>query len=874
VSYPIGTPVTIYSGTEITAPAIGDTSIALLGSLTAKVGDLIAIWSRARPGTIEYRAITAIGGGTVSFDVPLGGTYSGTTVAQVTRALRTAQVYTKGGVLIGAISKFNVTGPRSRMLMLQGQASIQIPVNHPDALLVADDRLITLTSDQDGHTWLGSMGRAEWTESAVNVSCPDAFDLLTGAPIHLTDGSKDQKTGKTTIDELTVDDGTKAAHVFAKILKKVNDQKAKHCEVQWTLDDTGCTKVFRGDLPDTGDAWSYISLIAERSQTEFAWRADGPKPVLMVRDKFDAGAGPAIFDGPGGNVETQPTVISDPSQRVSSLKLTGAPTFIAKWVPAWGGWAVHEVTPEVDISVKDLDVTFTTGEDCDGPRWRRNEEVSVDWSLSRAEQKRLAALTTARLWRMFYSFLYAYHDLNGMPFYDEKWSYEGPPAEIEMDLTLDQWHTRNQLGLYHTSTPAHIVMDSEARGEFVIVVYFRSTGTKVVFKLPRSETYTYPIPTGTVPAGTEITIYIVSGDNSAVAATWTSDGVGVKLGSPQVVDAPGGAKGNMTVREMLSGPFSGHFVNTSEAPWVLAGADESLALQVGGQIGKIWPFERDKVVQWDPRRDGIGKKLSRASVLNAELRTIARWRFVQYTTGGGVTSLTRSVGVNDTVIFVEGSDDFPEPPFDIVVGEPEGNGDEGMTVTHIFGSEWSVKRGTALNTLLSAMIHIGDLTITVDEAPEGSLVVGRAVIIHGDAYIVKTVGPGSTVTLKSPVVAARGAGTAVHFTTSQLIHDEGQPVSLANGDVFDGFKYGYKWPEGEAYARDLLKRLAAPRILLTQKVATRGGAWNVDYGSMVPITYTTEGPLGPGWTGTGRVIGWAPDEESGTMELMVEAVVP
>lgn len=865
MSYPIGTPVAIYPGTAVAAPGIGASILAALGALTGiHVGDMLAIFAAATPGIREYRAVTAIGAGTVTLGAPLGGTYSGTVYATATQALRTLIVYDKNGGLIGAISKFNIPSPRSRMLMLPGQMSFEIPVNHPDALLVADDRLVTVTSEQDGATWLGSMGRQEWTASKVMVSCPDAFDLLTGAPLKFTDGSKDPKTGKTTEDELTIDDNTPATALYEKVLKKLNKEKAKHCEVQWALDSTGCTKKFRGDLPDSGDGWSYVSLIADRSQTEFAWHADGPIPTLVVRDKFDGGAGPALFDGVGGNIMSEPSLVSDPSQRISSLKLTGQSTFVAKWVPAWGGWAVHEITPEVDISID--------GSGCDGPRWRRNEQVTVDWSLSKKEQKRLAALTTARLWRMFYSFLYVQHDLYGMPFYDDKWSYEGPPAEIEMDLTLDEWHTRNQLGLYHTTTPAHIVMDSEARGEFVIVVYFRTTGTKVVLKMPRTETYTYPIPTGTVAAGTELTIYSVSGDKSTVFATWASDGTGMKLGAPQVVDAPGGQAGNLSVREILSGPFTGRYVNTSEAHWTIAGADETLALQVGGQIGKIWPFERDRVTNWDPRRDGIGKKLSRPSVLNAELRSIARWHSMQYTTGGGVTSLTRSVGHNDTVIFVDSSDSFPEPPFDIVVGDPEGNGDEGMRVTAIFGSEWSVKRGTASTTSLSANASAGDKVIHVNVGPEASLVAGRAVIIGGEAYVVASVS-GSTVTLKSPLVASALAGAAVKFTTAQLIHDVGAPVSLANGDVFDGFKFDYTWPEGEAYAKDLLKRLSAPRILLAQRCANKGGAWGVEFGSMCSITYTTEGPMGPGWSGTGRVIGMAPDEETGTMEIMVEAVV-
>lgn len=871
MSYPIGTTVAIYAGTLITAPSAGDTVLAALGDISGiHVGDLISIWSTTALVDAngqrhqEIRAVTAVGGGTVTVAAPLAGTYSGTTVIAVTQALHALIVYDKGGALIGAVTKFNIPSPRSHMVNVPGQMAFEIPVNHPDAQLVADDRLVTVTSDQDGATWLGSMGRQEWTDSKVSVSCPDAFDLLTGAPLKFTDGSKDPKTGKTTKDELTIEDDTPATALYQIVLKKLNEEKAKHCEVEWGFDGEGCTKTFRGDLPSGGDAMSYISLIGERSQTEYAWRADGPIPTLVVRDKFEGISGPALFDGPGGNIMSQPSLVSDPSARISSLKLTGQTTFLAKWVPAWGGWAVHEITPEVDISID--------GEGCDGPRWRRDEQVTVDWSLSKKEQKRLAALTTARLWRMFYTFLYAQHDLYGMPFYDDKWSYEGPPAEIEMDLTLDRWHTRNQMGLYHTTTPAHIVMDSEAAGEFVIVVYFRTTGTKVVMKLPRTETYTYPIPTGTVAVGTELTIYTVSGDNSAVYATWTSDGSGVKLGSPQVVDAPGGGSGNISVREILSGPFTGHYVNTSEADWTFTSPDETLALQVGGQIGKIWPFERDKVVQWDPRRDGVGKKLTRPSVLNAQLRTIPRWHFIQYTTGGGVTSLTRSVGVNDTVIFVDSSDDFPEPPFDIVVGDPEGNGDEGMRVTHIFGSEFTVVRGTASKTALSMDAAEGDTVIHVDVGPESTLVAGRAVIIDGTAYVVASVA-GDTVTLKTPLVADLASGEAVTFTTAQLIHDEGSPVSLANGDVFDGFKFPYTWPEGEAYAKDLLDRRSKPRILVAQKVANKGGAWGVELGSMCPITYTTEGPLGPGWSGTGRVVGIAPDEESGTMEIMTEAVM-
>lgn len=80
------------------------------------------------------------------------------------------------------------------------------------------------------------------------------------------------------------------------------------------------------------------------------------------------------------------------------------------------------------------------------------------------------------------------------------------------------------------------------------------------------------------------------------------------------------------------------------------------------------------------------------------------------------------------------------------------------------------------------------------------------------------------------------------------------------------------WPSGYAYATKLLEKLSRPRRRLSIRLANVGGDWSgVRLGSLHSADIQTEGPAG-GIVGTVRVIGFAPNPVTGSMELVVEDV--
>lgn len=855
VAWASGSVVQVYTGTTASAAGAGATTLTLGSVSNMTNGSVLRIDSG---GVVQFRTVTNISGSVVTLSLGLGSAISGGALVALAEGgflASTLQVYDKGGHPLGALTKFTVPEARSQGVLFSGQMQIQVPATHPDRALLLDDCLIAVVSSVGVPTWGGSFGRQTTNDGAVTVNCPDISDQFTGYPIDFTEDERQQT------------DGTLATAVYQLVLNKLNNERAAHGEVAFQADFSG-VKTFRGDLQESAEAIDFFGVIARRSQTEWAWRVEIQAglfvPFLVVRDVFTAPAGVAFTDGVGGNIEDGSIrYISDPGLAIRKLKLTGQPTNIAKYLPDWAKWAAHEITPEVTRT--EPEPTPAPGV----PRFRADLQVAVDWSLSKAEQQRLAALTEEKLWGMFYSFIYAWHDLNGMPFHP-KWAYEGPPTAMESDLHLPGWHTHQELGFYRTTTYAHIVMVNEDERKWLVQLYFASTEVKSARIVGFDEAFKYPLPRlSYVPVGTVINIYEVQNKEARFLTTftWTDPNERWALYFPVVVHRANGH--HITVRGILNGPFQGRYVNTSEDPWVLGYLPTGPALDdVGDLVTTVLGFERGRVTEWDPRRDGVGEYLNRPTVFSAKPTTRARWHIVPFSVGDAAeTHLVQGVYLYDTVIYVESVDGHPDTfPYTIRVGEAI-LGFEEMVVLSRFGGALTVRRGTSLLTTLSVAATAGDFTVTTTVAPDATIVTGNAVVIGGNAYIVAEV-TGTTVRLQTALTTSPGIGASVQFTTAAVLHETGSPVTVVGAKGFDGFEFPYEWPEGEQYASEFIAKRKDSKRVIGFHVVNRNDTWRSAsvYGSTHTITITTEGII----NATGTVLAFSPDEEAGTMEVIVE----
>lgn len=857
-AWALGTGVVGYAGTTSAAPAVaGATTITVVSATPFVVGSAIRITA----GTVtQYRTVTSVAGSVLTLSAPLGaaaGSGALVSIVEAANVIGQMLIFDKAGNPLGALTKFDVPEPRSIGIRMAGNMQVSVPITHPDAALIADDLLLAVVSSVGVPTWGGSIGRQSIEEGKIVANVPEITDLFTGFSIAFSETEQEQV------------DGAPATVVYGMVIDKLNAIRTAHGEVAFEKDLTG-TRQFRGDVSPDGEAIEYLELIARRSQTEWATRTDIVDgrfvPTLMARDTFTAPAGVDFKDGPGGNIEDGSfRFVSDPSVAIRKLKLTGAPSNIMRFVPEWGHWAVHEITPEVELEVPDP--TPATGK----PRFREDLSVTVDWGLSRAEQERLGNATEDRLWAMFYSYLYAWHDIMAMPFHPS-WVYEGPPADLESELTADKWRTHNELALYATTTPAHIVMANPTERKWLVVLFYISgAGAKYTRIIDMDTLYKYPFPTGSLPAGTSVNIYEVVNRRAQLDSvfTWTSGSW--LLHYPIVVTNVATGK-TMTVRGIVSGPFAGKFVNTSEDPWSLVFDSPSAAIDdETDMITKVFYFERQRIQQWDPRRDGVGELLNRQTVWNGALTTRARWHIVPWTAGdAGETALAQGIYHFDSTIFVESVEGWPTTfPFTIRVGDPL-YAVEDMRVIAAFGGRLTVERGTSLGTTVAVAALAGDTVVEVTTAPDATIVTGFAVVIGGNAYVVAEV-TGTTIRLTSGLLAGVSIGASVQFTTAAFSFEPGTKVQVVGAEPFDGFVLPYEWPEGLQYAQEYLDRHNRGARVFAFRVFNRGDTWRsaAVYGSTHAIDVTNEGII----AGNVRVLGFSPGEGPGTMEVFAEEIV-
>lgn len=228
----------------------------------------------------------------------------------------------------------------------------------------------------------------------------------------------------------------------------------------------------------------------------------------------------------------------------------------------------------------------------------------------------------------------------------------------------------------------------------------------------------------------------------------------------------------------------------------------------------VFDFEWRRMPEWDPRRDGVGKEVQVRTVIAGAVRTLLAWRLVPYGQGDQDFSSQLAYGITAAAVNlpVLNAFGYPPVPFDAKVG-----GDEWVRVISINGNILTVIRAQLGTT---ASIHE----------------VGEEV-----AY----------------TAPAASATDVINQTTDQLAALD--PLEIP-------------WPDGLAYANALLAKWSVPSRLLTLQLANVAGDWaTIAAGSTHTLNLQTEGPSA-GVTGTVRVLGFAPDDVAGTMELLVEVM--
>lgn len=743
-------------------------------------------------------------------------------------------VFDKAGARIGFLTDFEIADAPSRELSDAGSTRIYVPRNSADAALLQIDRLIAFELTTGGEMWAGNIEPVEEGEGKIEANIPDLISLLTGCTVTISQAYAEPPPAWT---------------VYKAVIDAMNEQKALDAELTWEFDGSG-TQLFYGRLEADDEPFNVLQQIADKSHTEFTWRAavvnDRLVATLVVRDRIEYTGGADLFEGPGGNVANNPRWTRDPATIVNAISLSGLASSIADYLPEWAQWAVESVVPSVEVSVPT------------GPYRRRvRRDLPVDFTFSDSLMRGIANQVLAVLWSMFRDYLRAYHDTFGRPFH-EGWAYEGPPSDIEPFLhTGLGWRTRRRL-VELSSQPASEVMQSDSEAQMLAVTYDRVLAEKRVRRYWFSEAdgnlyvplaeihgrirrwdsqggvlteYTSQFGTDAVHGRTSmdhtnclvssysVTMMHVFRDNSGNEQTdWHTvrrvinlsedgtlrEGLWIEMATPAgPTNTP-----NFTRPIVGEAPYLRiTLIPLSSLPDRGITATTSITTDTA-YIGKMYPFEEYRIKDWDPRRDGVGLFTVKRTIVNNAPSTQPRWHIVPFGIGtSNSTQLTTGISETETVIYVDSTFSLP-----------------------LLGSTWN-----------------GYLEISTEPGNEIVLVTN----IVGNALTV--------------VRGQRG--------TAAIIHEGGESVRALDAtdtDLFSHLWNNLDWPEGRAYALELLSQLNTPRILIQLRISNEHDEWStVRIGSIHHLSLTTVGP-GGGHEGDVRVVGYAPDLSSGSMELVVE----
>lgn len=731
-------------------------------------------------------------------------------------------VFNKAGAPLGSISTFSVTDPPTQSIMTsrttsaaQGRMSFILPKTLDDG---QTDNPDTDLVQGDRLVALGvEVGGPLWAgamapqEYSKGVLSVECPDLY------------EQLVNTPDIDmDVDVADGTPAWAVMKMVLNKMNSIKAADHELLWSFEHSGTKRYRGGRFTYTGDGIGAVEDIVSNAGVEVMWRADivnnNLKATLIQSDRFETVSAHALFDGPGGNIMANPRIIRDPTRVVSEIKVIGEATNLEDCLPDYAKWAIANSTPSVTVSVPPGD-----------RRRRARLDVTVPWGYSKSTIDHLCRATLEEVWDLFYSFLRAVHDIEGRPFH-EGYTYDGPTAYFDSKESgshvLSRYSFRTRLQLVETfrNVPASAVMISDSAvlhnmHTWLIVDYNRKTGEKKVQFWPFPSVAGASISRYGIGDGRVYTRYTVSGRRIISRAT-------VTVAPGETAGTSGWCESYNTriydptyrryrfLRRIIAGNNYGKYFDPSDPDIHITDMGPGAGIDFGTLsqlIGKVYDFEFFNIDKWDPFRDGVGEQMSKPSVFNGAYTTRERWHIVPYSSGSNAaTNIVTGLGTSDVNVLVASLAGWPTPE----------------------SPDFPFKA-------------------SIDEGPDREVVLVRT--MNGLNWVIRRGQDGTT----------------------PVIHEPGAPVHRVGGEVPNGLTpLNPPWPEGKAYADELLALMSQDITTLEFDIANLDDDWRAaDFGAVMPVTLTTEGPF----TGTVRVLGRSPDVfgahgQPGSMRVVAEVV--
>lgn len=701
-------------------------------------------------------------------------------------------IFDKRGRPAGIIERYEVVSTPSYLLNDVGSFSFYLARRQWEQMYLALDRMVMIGNSLGMPPWAGQIDEIEYGGGVIQVSCSGILEQF--------------RTTDIEIDEELVDN-TPAWAVYRRLWSLVNLQKGRDGEVQWRFSYAG-VKPYYGDLTIRTNAFSALQSIAERSETEFYASASIDKltgnliPMLHVSDYVTAGVGKTLRDG--DNVIEGPRWSTESRPIRNRVRLRGATTNISDYVPEWMRWAVHDFEPQVEIVANPGD-----------KRTRVDMEASVEWSLSKKEQRRLANLTVNHYWGLYRSFIRAIHDSQGRPWHPG-WEWSGPPDSHPMLHTGIGW--RNHLALAEVNgIAASMVMQSRSERQVAMVRFSRVSGQqtfrrhfyqdgRTAAELLHMEVnglkYRYTIEGGVITAKVKVTLnhrkaYVTP---YQVAYLNPEDGTYTRL--RRVI----GGEGNLLEGDYFTDVIPNTFSGMTGSPYLRyttvylphdVNASSSL-------ISKMYALENQRISEWDPRSDGIGQELNVPTVWKQAVTTRARWHIVPWRPGlGGTAKLAHGVNSTATTMSINTTFDLPDAPFNA-----------------------EINQGTSRNEIVRVTKKVGGGEIVVRRGQSG---------------------------------------------TSPKYHEAGEPIQATGIIEWDGFKWPYTWPEGQAWLQRHMARVMQPPVRLSISVVNKDDLWrDITLGRGHIVSLISEGPGATGTYFRVRVIGFSPDNAKGRMELLLE----
>jgi hypothetical protein len=301
-------------------------------------------------------------------------------------------------------------------LIVQAKASVEVLLTRDN--LVYLDNAIT-------RPWGGVIDNVEYVDGGAHVRCIGTLSLLSGleTPLIL------QNEGR-------------AVDIARRLVQAANAKQAANGDlvVGFSKVPGSTSRPNLGEFSWEGDILDGLQSLANSTVSEFymASGIDGVTGKFLTSlmwggDSTALGKSwPAItldhtativHDGTGGQVSPGTRVNFAGGQRVSYARLTGATTRMVDHLDYPSVQSVlREVTPETTIYLPSVP---------GAPTQRRRErlhEVSVNWGYSRDQQKAMARQVQERYLTYYKSFLYAYHDRWGAPWWGDgsAFDWNGP----------------------------------------------------------------------------------------------------------------------------------------------------------------------------------------------------------------------------------------------------------------------------------------------------------------------------------------------------------------------------------------------------------------------------------------------------------------